>query len=331
MRTSIGLDIGNHSLKLIELAFEKQRPILTNFAILNLDNRTLKEAILDLVSNAKIANRRVNIGVKGPSVIVRYIQMPKMKDQELKGAIRFEAEKYIPFSLDEVIIDYEILENQPHSNNMKVLLVAAKREHINNILELMKEIKLEVGMIDVDSFALINAFMNSGFNSEGMRGGGSTYGLLNIGSKITNLNIMSKTQVFFTRDIMWAGEEMTNKIKEKFNIEFKEAEALKIEPREKITQVREALNSVLEKIISEIRLSFDYFENQYEKNIEKLFLSGGGSYLFNIIETLKEGLGLEILCWNPFRGMRISKELKADELKAIGSHFGVAVGLALRG
>lgn len=331
MKTSIGLDIGSHSLKLIELAFEKQRPILTNFTMSNLDNRTLKEAILDLITNTKIAKGRVNLGIKGPSVIVRYIQMPKMKDEELKGAIGFEAEKYIPFNLDEVIIDYEILEKEPYSNNMRVLLVAAKREHINNILELMKEVKLEVGIIDVDSFALINAFMNSGPNSEGMKEGKSTYALLNIGSKITNLNIISKRLVFFTRDIMWAGEEMTSRIKEKFNIGFKEAEALKIEPGEKAAQVKESLNYVLEKIIGEIRLSFDYFESQYEKNIERLFLSGGSSYLFNIIEALKEGLGLEVQRWDPFGGMRISKELRPDELKAIGSHFAVAVGLALRG
>lgn len=324
MKTSTGLDIGSHTLKLVELTLEKTKPILTKYAVLSLDGRPVKDGILELVSNAKLTNRQVNLGIQGPSVIVRYIQMPRMNDEELEGAIKFEAEKYIPFTLDEVVIDYIILEKEVAPNNMKILLVAVKREFVNNLLELMNEVKLEAGLIDVDSFAVVNAFTNSAVDEE------SSYALLNIGAKITNMSIVQKKLPYFTRDIMLAGDELTNKVKEKFYLDFKEAETLKIEPKDKIDAVKEIFNPVLEKIISELRLSFDYFESQYEKSIGKLYLSGGTSYLFNITDVLRERLGIEVFRWDPLAGIGISEGLDADELNKCSGQLAVAVGLALR-
>lgn len=320
---SAGIDIGNHSIKLIELDNKKGKLELTKSAINFIGKGGVKAALQDLLSISKLSLKRVNISLSGPAVIVRYIEMPAMKNEELKSAIKFEAEKYLPFKIKDSIIDCAVLD-KTGSGSMRVLLVAAKKMEVDHLLKLFAEVGLEVSTIDADSFAFLNAFQRSknGEKDE------ASYGLVNMGAKFSNINIVTKGEAYFTRGILWGGLDITERIKDAMGVEFDEAEALKIKPSEKREEVVSIITPVLERLSSQIRISLDYFESQFGKSVEKLCVSGGTAYLFNIVDFLKDNLGVEVVMWNPFEGITITDAI--NEIEKTPALFSVAVGLALR-
>lgn len=321
MKKNAGVDIGSSAIKLIELEDKKGRLELVKCAISPIPDSDLKSALKNLLSFAKLSSKRVNISLSGPSVIVRYVDMPPMKEEELRSSIKFEAEKYIPFNIKDSIIDCALLNKTAKGVN-KVLLVAAKRNEVDNLIALFKEVGLEIGAVDIDSLAVFNSFHNAHPDED------SVCALLNMGSRFTNMNIVTGGNVCFTRDILWGGKDITNRIKDAMRVELKEAETLKQKPREKRDEIVKVITPVLEKLVSQIRMSFDYFESQFGKNVERLYLSGGTSYLFNIVDFLKDNLDTNTLMWNPFE--RISVLDGAEEVKRCPAIFAVAIGLALR-
>ncbi len=323
MRHSIGIDIGSHSIKAIELEDKKGRLDIVKCAISRIANGNTKEALQKLLSATKLSSRRVNVSLSGPSVIVRYIEMPPMRHDELRNAIKFEAEKYIPFDISESVIDCASLD-KTSSGSQRVLLVAAKKNEVTGLLEFFKGAGLEIGTIDIDSFAFLNAFQRVWIEKNGDTG----YALLNAGERFSNMNIVIKGNVYFTRDMLWGGSDITRRIKDMMGIDLDEAEALKRNPGEKREEALSVIAPVLDKLVSQMRMSFDYFESQFGKGVEKLYVSGGSSYLFNIVDFLKDSLGVEVMMWDPFEGVKVSGLI--EEIDKSPALFAVAMGLALR-
>jgi type IV pilus assembly protein PilM len=276
---------------------------------------------------AGIKEREVTSAVAGQAVIVRYIEMPQMSSEELAGAIKYEAEQYIPFELENVEVDYQILEEKmpQHPDKMRVLLVAAKKELIKEHLSLLEAASLKPLSIDVDAFALINAFerIKSPAKEECLA-------LINIGHSLTNINILKGGVAYFTRDVFLAGKDISDGLAKKFGMEFNQAEKLKRE-RGKATgddSFNKSLSSALGDLVGEIRLSFDYYENQaLEKNIGHVFLTGGSSLLPELDHFLSETLGLKVSTWNPFEGLKIGEGVK--EWERVSPAMAVSLGLAL--
>jgi len=319
-----GVDIGDHSIKLIELEGKKGHTELTRLSVNRVAGGDVKAALKGLLSApAKSPLKRVNISLSGPSVIVRYIEMPPMKDEELQGAIKFEAEKYIPFDISDSIVDCAVLD-KTDTGNQRVLLAAAKKSEVGNLLGLFKDLGIEINAIDIDSFAFLNSFQRL------KTGAKDTYALLNTGARFSNMNIITKGNVYFTRDILWGGRDITKRISDAMGISLEEAEVLKQRPDEKREEALNIITPVLGRLSSQIRMSFDYFESQFGKNIEKLYISGGSAYLFNIIDFLNDDLGVDIMMWNPFEGIKISGTAVEKEMEEAPAVFAVAVGLALR-
>ena len=323
MKKEVGIDIGNHSIKLIELEERKGHITLTKCFYLKITNGDKKSALKELLEQSKSTLKRAVTSIAGPSVIVRYIEMPPMKKEELKSAIKFEAEKYIPFHIDESIIDFAIL-NKTSIGTQRILLVAAKRQDVINLIEFLKEFGLEPAAIDIDSLAVLNSFRHTKVETTQ----DNVYALVNIGARFSNMNILIGQDLYFTRDIILGGMDITTRIKDGFGIGFDEAELLKIEPRDKREDVARTIIPVLEKLASQIKLSLDYFETQYGRNVDRLYVSGGSSYLFNMVDFLKEGLGIDVIMWNPFEG--ITALDLPDEARHLPAQFAVAMGLALR-
>ena len=321
MKKIAGIDIGSSAIKLIELEDKRGRLELAKCATSPIPDGDLKSALKNLLSLAKFSSKRVNVSLSGPSVIVRYIDMPPMKEEELRSSIKFEAEKYIPFDIKDSTIDCTVLKKTSKGVN-KVLLVAAKKSEVDKVIALLKEAGLEIGTIDIDSLALLNSFYNAHPDEE------SICALVNLGSRLTNMNIVAEGSICFTRDILWGGRDIANRIKDAMRIGLEEAEALKQKPGEKRDEVVKVITPVLEKLASQIKMSFDYFESQFGKNVERLYLSGGTSYLFNIVDFLKDNLETNTLMWNPFG--RISVLDSTEEVKRCPAIFAVAIGLALR-
>src|SRR3989338_452753 len=325
MKKIAGIDIGNYYIKLVELEYKKAQVVLTRCAVSRIVNGDIKSALKDIISDAKFPLKRVNVSLSGPSVIMRYIEMPSMKEEELKSAIKFEAEKYIPFNVNESIIDCAMLD-KTSSGSRRVLLVAAKKGDVAVLLELFKELGSEIGVIDVDSLALLNSFQRISLDDAK----DTTCALINMGSKFSNMNIITQGNAYFTRDILWGGNDITDRIKDIKGVNAEEAERLKCNLAEKDSEVVGVISPVLERLTSQIRMSFDYFESQFGKNVRKIYVSGGTAYLFNIVNFLKENLGVDTIMWNPFEGVEVEKSVTEKALIEMPSLFSVAVGLALR-
>ena len=223
----IGLDIGNHSIKLVSLIKQKNIFTVDRFSIDRIQSNT-EQAIAEQIKNYKLAKTPVNISVNGANVLSRYLPYPKMDKNEFKNALGFEAEKHIPFPINEVYLDGFILKDLS-DNKMLALIVAAKKKFVDDKLKLVLD--LNVTAIDIDAMALVNAF--STFHQEVKE----TVALLNIGSEISNLCIVEDGIPQFSRDLLVGGNMFTQAIAEGMAIDKESAEKLKCDPSDKQDQV----------------------------------------------------------------------------------------------
>jgi type IV pilus assembly protein PilM len=325
-RTSVGLDIGTSAIKIVKLRFLNDGIQLYSFHLEPIQgalNELLKTIARDQGLN------KVNISVSGPATIIRYVDFPKMKEEELRKALKYEAQKYIPFSSSEVNLDGYILKQDLADNKMLVLLAAAKKDFINQHLQLIQDSGIRVNMVGIDSLALVNAF-NFNYSEEGNLKN-KTIALLNIGASTSNLNILENGIPRLTRDIQIAGNNFSQKIAENLGIDLKSAEQLKLKADDaRLNEVLAALEQALSNLANEVRTSFDYYESQNASSVAKIFLSGGGSLVPGIKEKLANLLGIELEYWEPLKAISISDSVDFKKIKALSGQFAVAVGLALR-
>lgn len=307
------------------------------------------EAVKRLFRENKINTKRVVSAIPGDSVIVRYVRLPMMTNDELRGVIRYEAEQYIPFNMDQVVLDFQILGEVQDEGQKKieVLLVAAKEEIIQQHIRVLQAGGLSSAIIDVDFFAVENAYSAS---QGGQIDHNEIIALINIGAKLATINILEGGSSRFTRSIFVAGNNLTKEIQREFGLTFAQAEELKrqqasilIETEEvsltrvpnkedKSVQIYEAINPVLNKLLGEIRRSFDYFETQSrKKSIAKAVLSGGTARLKNLDRFLSDKLGIPVARMEPFKGVEVAvKGLEPDTIEQSGPGFAVGAGLAGR-
>jgi type IV pilus assembly protein PilM len=325
-KISVGLNIGVSSVKMVKLRFGKDSAELLDFCVE--ENQVDLEALLKKIVLPRQI-KRVNISVSGQQAITRYIELPRMNSEELKQSLKFEAQKHIPFPIAEVNLDASILRSDLPDNKMKVLLAAVKKEALSQRLKLLSAMDLDVGVVDVDSLALMNAFEFNYSQEENIKN--KTLALLNIGSSTSNLNIMDSGYPALSRDVNIGGNNFTQKISDSLGLDFKAAEALKSgQEKEKSDKVARAIEPVLAKLVQEVRTSFDYYESRSVTSVEKIFLSGGGSLFNGVKDTLSNLLGIEVANWDPFKKIALVETVPKDKLKALSSQLAVAIGLALR-
>lgn len=320
-RFAAGLDIGAHTVKFVKLKFLKDQVELAGFE--------LEPAQFNLQKLQDI--QVVNMAVSGPATIIRYVNFPRMNEDELKRSLRFEAQKHIPFSVEEVNLDSYVLKEDLPDNKMLVLLAAVKKEIVSQRLKLIEDAGLKVNLIDVDSVALVNAF-NFNYPKDDKREH-RTIALLNIGALMSNLNILEDGIPCLSRDIHLAGNSFTQKLADIFGIDFKAAEDLKLNPdKERAQKINAAVESVLTNLAAEIRTSFDYYESQSASTVAKIFLSGGSVLFAGIKDMLVNLLGIEEAeFWDPLKQINIPSGIDSGRAKAKSAQLAVAVGLALRG
>lgn len=327
-KKTVGLDIGNHYVKLSELAEKQGKYYLNAFGIERLaeDSREARiAAIKRLIHESGISTNKVNISVCGPSIIVRYVLLPQMTRQQLESAIRYEAEKYIPFNIEEVILTAPILEEKRDDNKIRVLIVAAKKTFIENYIKLMQACGLTPQLIDVDSFSLINSFLLNHPDTQGQ----GIVALLHIGAGLTSINILKNKVSHFMRDITIGGKDLTKLIGEKLNTDYAAAENIKCNPGSRQEEIFSIVAPALNNLLGEISLSFGYYEDQLERGIDKVFLSGGTSKLKGLDKFLSGNLGMEVVSWNPALKLNVNPALDQERLKSCLPMLAVSIGLAL--
>lgn len=326
-RLSFGLDIGTQAIKYVKLRLNnKDSAQICGFDLEPAG--TDLEAIIRKIKQSQGVDS-VNISVSGPSTVIRHVNFPKMNENELRQSLKFEAQKHIPFSVDEVHLDGYILKSDLPDNKMLVLIAAVKKDFLNLRLKLFEDAGLKVNIVDIDSLALSNAF-NFNYSAEENQKY-KALALLNIGSSVSNLDILENGLPRLSRDIHIAGNNFSQKLVEVFNIDFKSAEELKINPdNERSKAISAAIETVFANLAASIRTSFDYYESQGTTTVSKIFLSGGGSKFVGLKDMLGNLLGIEVECWNPFRKITVAQDIDSQKLNSLSSQLPVAVGLALR-
>jgi type IV pilus assembly protein PilM len=328
----IGLDIGSSSIKAVVLELKEQQFSLKNFSLIEMppQGADLSSSIKKALSSLEVRSPIVNVSLSGQPVIIRYAWLPKMTERELTSSLHFEAAKLIPFAVSEVNVDSCILKQDASNNKMLVLIVAAKKEAVSERITLLKNAGINLGIIDVDSLALINAF-NLSHAAEKNKDLPKAFALLNVGASVSNLNILEAGIPVFSRDIYIGGNSLSKKISDFLGVDLKAAEARKINPdKDQQEGVMPAVEPVLSSLASEIRISFDYYESQGASSVEKIFLSGGGSLLYNFKDNLTRILGIDSDYWNPLSQVEFAAGYDAEAIKSCAAKFAVALGLAMR-
>lgn len=330
-KVQYGLEVGSFSVKLAEVNKKPDGYELSNFAVAQIKGDRVRQNILDAIREVthKFTPqvKKVNTSVFGQSVVVRYIQMPKMSDTELRSAVKFEAEKHIPFKINEVNIDAQII-GDTDKGMMAVLLAAAKKDAVERHTTLLNDAGLEVNLIDADALCLSNIFLLKAEAELSVK----VCALLNIGAKATTVNIYRRGQACFTREVNIGGDELTKAIANKLNISKEAAEDLKCRlPSDKAESLNQAMQTVIDGLMNEIRISFDYFESQFAESVSKIYISGGSSALKGLDKTISQSLGMATAIWNPVSALQLKGDLAANkDLSLVSPSLGVSLGLALR-
>jgi type IV pilus assembly protein PilM len=337
----IGLDIGSKHIKAVQLKEVRGSYFLERLGITTLqpelivdgsilDSTRVIETVKELVSNTDIKAKDVTLSVSGhSSVIIKRVSLPQMSEDELRESIKFEAEQYIPFDIEDVILDFQILGLAEEDNMMDVLIVAVKRDKINEYVSVVKEAGLNPVIVDIDAFALENMYeINYEIKED------ENIALVNIGASIINMNILKGGVSVFTRDSSVGGNLHTEALQKEFTVSYANAEKLKQEGTiEGISQAEAAavLNSASDDIITEISRSFDYFRDttNYE-NIDEIILSGGVALTKDFDSLLAERVGINVKVAEPFKNIDIPDMFDTEYLKKVEPLLSVVVGLALR-
>ncbi len=337
-KSLVGLDIGSHEIKAIELTEVRDSIRLTGFGAVPVEGEDdIPLALSALFRDSGIKTRRVATAVSGKSVIIRYINMPVMSDDEMKSALRFEADKYIPFEVDEVVLDCVRLgdfgetTNSSGEKEMKVLLVAVKQTVIDERVQLIQGAGLTPAVIDVDTFALGNAFEFNNMHSPRVEDEERVIGLVDIGAEKTSINIIKNNTSYFSREVYLAGNEFTEAISRRLGMDSVEADELKLNPDDKEETLEECILPTLDDLANEIHLSLDYYENQYDREVDEVFVSGGSSLIPGVQGAFERVFNRRVSFWDPTENLDVKIDrVDPEDLKASAAHLVVATGLAAR-
>ncbi|MBL7151595.1 MAG: type IV pilus assembly protein PilM [Candidatus Omnitrophica bacterium] len=327
-KLSVGLDIGTQSIKMVSLRLDREKAELYDFALEPNQPQSLSQALKRITQLQEA--KRVNVSLSGLSTVTRYVAFPKMSAEELKQALKFEAQKHIPFTLNEVNMDAQIIKEGLADNKMLVLIAAVKKDAVERRLKDLEAAALKANLVDIDSIALLNAF-NFNYAAE-LASKHKVTALLNVGSQASNLNIMESGVPRFSRDIHIAGHNFSQKIADVMGMDFNAGEKLKINAEKESAddKIKAAVEAVFTNLAGEIRNSFDYYESQSTSSVEKIFLSGGGSKLYGFKDMLANFLGITADYWDPFKAITLSAKTDSAKVQESSSELAVAVGLALR-
>jgi len=341
----LGLDIGSSAIKLVQLKEVKGRYSLQKFGMKPLEPEVIVDgtvmdagrvvtAIKELMQETGVKLRNVAISVSGHSVIVKKISLPPMGDDELETEVKLAAEQYIPFDLNEVNLDYHVVNAAEQSDDgqmqMSVLLVAAKKDKVNELAELVKGAGLVPSVLDVDAFAVENMY---GINYEEETD--EMAALVNIGASVMNINILRGGSSLFTRDIAVGGSGYSEAIQREMGVSFEEAESIKKSQRanhadpETVISVIDGVNA---EVASEIAKSIDYFRSTMAAGeLKKIMLSGGCAKVNGLARQLGDRMGIPVELANPFRNIDTAgANVGAEELSDVAPLAAVGVGLAIR-
>lgn len=343
-RQLVGLDIGSSAIKVVQLKESKGRYFLQKFGVKPLEPEVIVDgtvmdegrvvsAIQELFEEANVKNKYVAVSISGHAVIVKKISLPPMPDEELEGQVKLAAEQYIPFDINEVNIDFHVLPldtSEAQQEDMSVILVAAKKDKINELTELVKAAGLVPMVMDVDAFAVENMHaINYPMAKE------ETTALVNLGASVMNVNIVRTGSSLFTRDIPLGGNRYTEAIQREIGLSFEEAEEIKKKDRGDDSgraSVSGVMDGVNAEVASEIARTVDYFKtSSTNAELSRVLICGGVARARGLINQLSDRMQLPAEMADPFAEIDVTGcDIDPDLLAELAPSAAVGVGLALR-
>jgi type IV pilus assembly protein PilM len=277
------------------------------------------------------STNKVRISVKGQGVIVRFIQFPTMKEADLRSAITYEIDQYIPFKSHEVIWDISILEeNVPLTaggTGLSVLLAAVKREDLYSLITTFQKAGLEIELIDVDALSAVNAFEY--FHPDRLT---KPAAFLDIGSEISTLSIIQNSKPRFIRDISFGGVDILKRMKRKLGLTEEQARTQIEVDQAPTPEAAAILKESLADLVSDLKVSLNYYLDQVPSSepVKNLFIGGGGGYHPIVIETLTADLGFPVETLDILSKVQLAEGMDPQILKTNQGLLPVCLGLAVR-
>lgn len=344
-RNCVGLDIGSSAVKMSVLRSTKRGLRLVAFDHAKLPPETIVDgalmnssvvtsAISELLGRNKVRSKSTALSVAGNTVIVKKIRLPLMTQEELEESIQWEAEQHIPYDIQDVFIGFEVVAPRTDQGQMDVVLVAAKKEMINDYTLVCHDAGLEPLVVDVDAFALQNMYeVNYGFHR------GETVVLLDIGNSVVTMNVVTDGITMFTRDLSIGGRDITEEIQRQLNITYPEAELYKmgggpgagsdeVLPQE----VESIIQDKAEDMAHEIQRTLDFYgATAADNQIDKIAVSGGTAAIPSLVRTIERISGIKTELINPFRNIAYDeRQFSPDRIQRWAPIAAVSIGLALR-
>jgi len=337
-KTGIGVDIGSSLIKIVELEGLPKSPILTNYEVKKLASEAIVDGeIMDrglvintmkeMINDMKLKNKKVVISIYGKSVIVKRIQMEKMKRSEIAESIKWEAEQQIPFDVNSIELDYAVVNPDRPDGKMDVLLVAAKKDAILQKIDLLHEVGLDVKKMDISSFAINNIYEFSADQPKGQ-----FISLVSVGFEDTSISFIDDGVFMFTRGNPTASKRFVYELQKRFGITEDDAIDIilgKSKDKYNNDEINAALYDFVDSISISIERNLTYLTRDKE-HIDKIILSGGGALIPGFSELLAKHFGTKVEIIDPFAKVSIKEGIKADDLKNIAPIIAEACGLALR-
>lgn len=338
----IGLDIGTANIKMAEVDFSRKSSTLVNFAIVPTPSRAinggevsdpaaLSDALKIVWGNLQTKRKAVSVGLWGTSIITKRIVIPTMDEKLVGGQIRWEAEQYIPFDINEVNIDFKILKSfQSAPESMDILLVAARQEVAFLYQDIVQSAGLNCAVADVSGFALANCYLKNWGPQKGQ-----TVALMNIGAAITNFVVIENDEVIFCRDIPVGGMTYTTEIQKGMGINQEEAETMKLSActgQAAPEDVAKIIQNTHEAIAEEVQSSIDFFANTTPGlPVQQCLVTGGASRTTGLINFLSQHTKMGFQVFDPFRSVKVNgRAIGNDYLAEIRDFAAIAVGLGMR-
>jgi type IV pilus assembly protein PilM len=338
----VGLDIGSSGIKAVELTKTKKGYQLMGVAHEPLGpDAVVDGAIMDAPAVAECIRKMlvgrfkpkaVATGVSGHSVIVKRVVVPATTPSEVEASIHFDAEQYIPFDIGEVNLDYQLVGPGATTSldpGTEVVLVAAKKDKIQNQTNVITLAGRTPEVVDIDAFALQNTFEANYTVSPR-----STVALLNIGASLTNINITKGGMPLFIRDVSVGGNQYTDILQKELQLSFQEAEDLKLGKSggSEMEMVQQLLESITDMLVTEVQKTFDFFRETYpSETISQILISGGTARMPGLAERIAATFSCPTEVLDPFKTIKVGMDKGLDKVSSLGPSLAVAVGLALRG
>lgn len=341
---TLGLDIGSHAIKLVELSGSEGNRTVRRIGSARLPKGVISEGMIKepefltdtlkvLLKNLEPRIKRASVSIAGYSVIVKRITVPYATERDIEDNLAVEAENYVPFEIDEVYLDFHIIPTAIPSkeNTSEIFLVVAKKEIVDAYASALQSAGLVPSVVDVDTFALGNTF-------ECVYGTQQDYAtaIIDIGATKACCTVMYRGQSLFTRDVPIGGSQLSDAIQENVGLESLEAEKIKISGSTDEAISREVAmicNEYCGMWAEEFKKALLFYNDNTtsEQQIKRVFLCGGAARMRGLDEKFKPHFqGLEVSVLNPFMGMNLDKNITKEYIAEIAPQYAIALGLALR-